>query len=60
MTCNQLILLCQIYRGTEAREFKIGTWEDDLKILKRMKLITDDEITPKGDKKIKSVLSLLD
>jgi hypothetical protein len=33
MTPNQLILLLQIYRGTEDRETDIGSYPNDLKYL---------------------------
>lgn len=35
MTCNQLILLLQIYRGTLKNELKIGTFKDDVLFLER-------------------------
>ena len=33
MTCNQMILLLSICRGTEDSEFRVGTYENDLKHL---------------------------
>lgn len=36
MTANQIILLLQIYRGTDSQEFRIGTYEDDLSKLIRL------------------------
>jgi nucleoside-triphosphatase THEP1 len=39
MTCNQLILLCQIYNGTLDREVKIGTYGKDIIYLERIELI---------------------
>lgn len=41
-TSNQLILLLQIYRGTLAREFKIGTYINDLDHLAAKKMIGPD------------------
>lgn len=35
MTCNQLMTLLAIYRGTLADEYKIGTRESDLAFLQR-------------------------
>ncbi len=41
MTCNQFILLCQIYRGTDDQELKIGTYEEDVIYLKEKGLIRE-------------------
>lgn len=41
-TSNQLILLLQIYRGTLADEYKIGTYSIDLKHLAAKKMIVHD------------------
>lgn len=39
MTCNRLILLCQIYRGSLDDEMKIGTRKRDIQYLIKRKLI---------------------
>lgn len=41
MTCNQLMALLAIYRGTLADELKIGTQQNDLAWLKRQGYIME-------------------
>lgn len=49
MTINQLILLLDFYRGHDI-EIHTATHDDDLKLLKYMKLIDKNNImTAKGD-----------
>lgn len=62
MTCNQAILLMQIYRGTIISEYRIGTYADDLAYLKDMGLVRfhiDGLYTmPAGDTVVKNMLAI--
>ena len=63
MTCNQLIVLAEMYRGTRLFE-KIGTWVDDLCQLRLAGYVREIkpgfwEITEKGEGRIKAFLALL-
>ena len=59
MTCNQLVALGCVYRGTEIP--KIGTTEDDLIYLRKRKLIEDGRlaVTALGSVRFKAILDLL-
>lgn len=60
MTCNQLITLLNIYRGTEDLEHKVGMYETDILILKSKDLIYDTDFghntTLTGTKLVKKIL----
>ena len=67
MTCNQLIVLCEIRRGSNGGGTPMGTIQGDLEMLSRKCLITYSPISPPYDyiltdlgiRRLKAVLELL-
>ena len=58
LTCNQMMILLAIYRGTLEQELKVGTFSDDLDKLIKIGYITvkregkfasDHDLTEKGN-----------
>ncbi len=62
ITCNQLILLLNIYRGTTSNEDHIGTFLSDLGHLQKKGFITigdhEYKVSPLGEKIIGTMLTI--
>lgn len=56
LTCNQLMLLCSLYRGTHAEELRIGTHDKDLHHLHQLGYVDpeDNAITPLGNARVQA------
>jgi len=58
LTCNQMMLLLALYRGSPIDAVACGTKEDDLKKLRRMGYVNDqDQVTHNGDKRVSVALT---
>lgn len=54
LTVNQIILLLEIYRGAVTSGIYIGTYKEDIELLRKqglvkVKNVSEDEVTAKGD-----------
>ena len=59
LTCNQAMVLLDVYRGTFDRSRHMGSVEDDIEKLIRNGLVTGRKprILPRGEERVKAMLS---
>ena len=59
LTCNQLMILCSLYRGTEIEEFKPDTYPKDIEYLINIGFVNSKGgLSNKGNNRVRSALGI--